>query len=88
MLAQIAGRRGPWARVPIGLAFLAALLDEGVWSRLTRRPPRVSLASVRMARRRLCFDNSKAVQELGLPQTPVNAALERAVAWFRENGAV
>jgi dihydroflavonol-4-reductase len=88
MLARITGRRGPWARVPVGLAFLAALFDQGVWSRLTHRPPRVSLASVRMARRRLCFDSSKAVRELGLPRAPIESALERAVAWFREHGYV
>jgi len=28
------------------------------------------------------------VRELGLPQTPVEEALARAVAWFRENGYV
>ena len=30
------------------------------------------------------FDASKAVRELGLPQTPVELALAEAVAWFRE----
>jgi dihydroflavonol-4-reductase len=34
------------------------------------------------------FDSSKAVRELGLPQGPVEAALERAVAWYREHGYV
>ncbi len=34
------------------------------------------------------FDNSKAVRELGLPQTPVRQALEEAVAWFQEHGYV
>jgi dihydroflavonol-4-reductase len=34
------------------------------------------------------FDASKAMRELGLPQTPVEEALRRAVAWFRENGYV
>jgi dihydroflavonol-4-reductase len=32
------------------------------------------------------FDSSRAVRELGLPQSPVEAAIARAVAWFRENG--
>jgi dihydroflavonol-4-reductase len=34
------------------------------------------------------FDAAKAVRELGLPQTPVEAALERAVRWFHDAGYV
>ena len=86
MVDQFAGRRRFRIRVPTGLAMLAALSDEGIFSRLTGRPPQVSFASVRMAIRCLRFDSRKAVQELGLPQTSVEAALERAVAWFRREG--
>jgi dihydroflavonol-4-reductase len=32
------------------------------------------------------FDAGKAIRELGLPQSPIQDALARAVAWFRENG--
>jgi dihydroflavonol-4-reductase len=52
------------------------------------RAPHVSIDSVRMSTHRMFFDASKAVRELGLPQTPVEEALGRAVAWFRENGYV
>jgi dihydroflavonol-4-reductase len=41
-----------------------------------------------MARRRMFFDASKAVRELGLPQSPIEQALERAVRWFTDNGYV
>jgi dihydroflavonol-4-reductase len=34
------------------------------------------------------FDSSRAITELGLPQTPVREALRRAVDWFRANGYV
>ena len=34
----------------------------------------------------LTCDPSKAIRELGLPQTPLAVAFERAVTWFRENG--
>jgi len=53
---------------------------------VTGTPPRVSLESVRMSRYRMFFDGSKAVRELGLPQTPVEQALSRAVAWFQAKG--
>jgi dihydroflavonol-4-reductase len=39
-----------------------------------------------MSRYRMYFDASKAVRELGLPQTPIENALDRAVAWFRAKG--
>lgn len=36
----------------------------------------------------LTCDPSRAIHELGLPQTPLDTALVEAVAWFRENGYV
>ncbi len=38
-----------------------------------------------MSRKRMFFSAEKAVRELGLPQTPVEEALARAVSWFEEN---
>jgi dihydroflavonol-4-reductase len=43
---------------------------------------------VLLARYKMFFDPAKAVRELGLPQTPVEQALRRAVEWFRANGYV
>jgi dihydroflavonol-4-reductase len=34
------------------------------------------------------LDASKARAELGLPQTPVEEAVARAVAWFRSRGLI
>jgi dihydroflavonol-4-reductase len=34
------------------------------------------------------FDCSKAINELGLPQTPIRETVEKAVNWFRENGYI
>jgi dihydroflavonol-4-reductase len=31
------------------------------------------------------FDSSKAIQELGLPQNPVENALSQSFQWFQEN---
>jgi dihydroflavonol-4-reductase len=44
------------------------------------------MAGVKTARKLRYFDCSRAVIELGMPQTPVETALETAVNWFRENG--
>jgi dihydroflavonol-4-reductase len=86
-LAKLTGLPSPKMKLPRWVPFAAAAADEGV-SRLLGRAPRISLESVRMSRHLMFFDAGKAVRELGLPQTPVEEALARAVAWFRENGYV
>jgi dihydroflavonol-4-reductase len=85
MLSALTGVPAPRFRVPYAVAWMAALGMEGV-SRLTRRPPQVSLTAVRMARKRMYFSAEKAVRELGLPQTPAETALADAVAWFTAHG--
>jgi dihydroflavonol-4-reductase len=41
-----------------------------------------------MAKYKMFFDPSKAINELSLYQTPPQQALRDAVAWFREHGYV
>jgi dihydroflavonol-4-reductase len=85
ILAEITGRRPPRVRVPYPMAWLAASVCEGL-ARVIRRPPAVTLAAVRMARRRMYFSSARAVRELGLPQTDVREALADAVTWFKAHG--
>jgi dihydroflavonol-4-reductase len=85
MLGRLAGRRPPRLRLPHVVPLVAAAVDTGV-SRLLGRTPRISVEAVRMSMHHMYFDASKAVRELGLPQSPVEDAIGRAVAWFRENG--
>lgn len=85
LLSRLTGIPPPRLRVPYGVAFAAALAGEVV-ARLTGRPPRIPLTGVRMARKVMFFDPAKAVRELGLPQTPVEAALKEAVDWFTAHG--
>ncbi|MDP2625552.1 MAG: NAD-dependent epimerase/dehydratase family protein [Candidatus Rokubacteria bacterium] len=87
MLARLTGIPAPRFRVPYAVAWLAAAGMEGV-ARLTGTPPSVSLTAVRMARKRMYFSPARAVQELGLPQTPVEEALRDAVEWFLSRGYV
>ncbi|HWZ85601.1 MAG TPA: hopanoid-associated sugar epimerase [Thermoanaerobaculia bacterium] len=86
-LAGLTGLSAPSVRLPHWIPLAAAAVATGV-ARVTGRAPRVSLESVRMSTHRMFFDASKAVRELGLPQTPVEEPLARAVAWFRAKGYV
>jgi dihydroflavonol-4-reductase len=86
LLEQVSGMRAPRLRIPYGLAYLSACVSECVARTITHKPPFVTLAGVRLSRKRMFFDASKAVRELGLPQTPAIEALSKAVQWFRAHG--
>lgn len=88
LLGRITGIRPPRLKVSAGLILPLAYFTEWVADRITGRPPLVPVDAVRMARKVMFFDSSKAVRELGLPQSPVEEALDRAVQWFRTNGYV
>ncbi len=88
ILAKLTRRAEPRYKAPRWLAYAAAYADEFVEGRLMRRSPGIPLNGVRMSARCMYFDASKAVRELGLPQTPVEDALSRAIAWFQANGYV
>jgi dihydroflavonol-4-reductase len=59
---------------------------ELVADRLTHRPPLFTPQAVRIARLGLRADCTKAVRELGLPQSPIEGAVADAMAWFAREG--
>jgi dihydroflavonol-4-reductase len=85
VLGRLTGLPAPWLRVPHWLPAIYASVATSL-ARARGVEPRVSIESVRMSRYRMYFDAAKAVRELGLPQTPIENALDRAVAWFRAKG--
>ena len=85
MLQEITGISAPTVRLPYAPVLVAAWLNEGL-SKIIGCEPLIPLAGVRMAAHHMYFDSGRAVKELGLSQTPVKEALERAVEWFRTNG--
>lgn len=83
LLAAVTHRPAPRMRVPSGLIFGAAWLDD-LRCRLARNAtPAIPLEGVRMARHRMYADSSKAMRELSYQPGPVREALERAVEWYR-----
>jgi dihydroflavonol-4-reductase len=86
ILGRLSGIRPPRFRVSAGLILPLAYLTEWLADHVTGRPPLVAVDAVRMAKKRMFFDAGRAVRELGLPQSPAEDALGRAVAWFRQHG--
>jgi dihydroflavonol-4-reductase len=87
VLADLTGLPAPGIRIPHAVALLAAHADQ-IWARIRGREPQIPVDGVRMARHRMFVDSSKAERELGYTPGPVEAALGRAVRWYRENGYV
>ena len=82
-LAALSGVPAPRFKVPYGAAYAFALVAEA-WARaVSKQPPRASLTEVRMARRRMFFDSSKARAHLGYAPGPIDAALAKAIAFYR-----
>ncbi len=87
MLAAATGRPAPRWKFPHALAYAAACVDTG-FSSLLGREPQIPLEGVRMARHKMFVDASKAGRELGFAPGPIEAALERAAAWYESNGYI
>lgn len=84
-LAKITGIPAPKNTVPPWLPLSVAWIDEKILAPLGKTPS-VPLDGVRMSTQKMYYDPSKAVKELGLPQTPIETALKDAVDWFRKMG--
>jgi dihydroflavonol-4-reductase len=88
VLAELTARPVPRFKVPYGLALGVAYADAALARLIPTREPFVPPVGVRLSKKKMFFDPTKAVRELGLPQTPVREALHKAVMWFIENGYV
>jgi dihydroflavonol-4-reductase len=88
LLAELTGRPAPRFKVPYRLALGVAYADAALARLIPGREPFVPPVGVKLSKKKMFFDAGKAVNELGLPQTPAREALHKAIAWFRENGYV
>lgn len=74
----------PKRKIPFSVAWLAGYSSEAI-ARISGRPPAVPLNGVKLARDKMYFDSSKAIRELGFPQTPIEEAVRKSIMWFRAN---
>ena len=86
MLQQITGRRAPRWRAPYWLVIGAGYVDQWVEGGLLWREPRIPLEGVKVSKTPAYVSCQKAITELGLSQSPVETALEKAVRWFTDHG--
>ena len=86
-LSQITGLPAPNRAIPAWIPLSVAWVDERILAPLGKTPT-IPIDGVRMSQHPMYYDATKAVSELGLPQTPIHTALKDAVDWFVSNGYV
>jgi len=87
LVAEVGGIKPPRLKVPSTLLLATSYIYQ-LGAFISKKPPIVTPAGVRINKLCWYFDCSKAVKELGLPQTPIRTTVEKAINWFRENGYV
>ena len=85
LVARIAGVAAPRWRLPRPAALAVACVSELI-AAVTRTEPFLPRQTIHTAHGGQRLDGAKAVRELGLPQTPIEEAIRRAVTWFRQQG--
>jgi dihydroflavonol-4-reductase len=68
------------------VALVAAYVSEFVADVFTHQRPAATVTGVSLTRRRMHFDASESLRELGLRPRPVAQTLAETVAWFRARG--
>ncbi len=73
--------------IPGKAMLTVAKLAEG-WSKISGKAPMTTYKNTVFAQQHCYIDSSKAVSELGMPQSSIETAVEEAVEWFRANNYV
>ncbi len=82
-LEGITGLPAPKHNIPYWIPYTIAWLEENFLAVLGKQPT-IAVDGVRMSRQKMFYNPSKAVTELGLPQSNIDQALKEAVGWFSE----
>lgn len=85
MIADIAGVTPPRIKVPYPVALATGYFCTSL-ARITKKDPLITPGAVKIGHMGECYDSSKAYSELGMPHTPLEVTIKKAIDWFRENG--
>jgi dihydroflavonol-4-reductase len=86
LIGRVAGMPGVATQeVSVKVMLSVAKLVEFL-SKITGKAPMTTYKNTLFVTQYCYVDPSKAIEELGLPQTPIETAVADSVQWFRENG--
>ncbi len=84
MIAEICGRKAPTVRLPRRLVYPIAYLSEA-WAWITHgAEPQATVDGLKMAKKKMFYDSTRAVNELDYTCRPARDALVDAINWFDE----
>lgn len=83
-LCGITGLNAPRYTIPYFIPYTVAWIEEKILAPMGRKPT-VAIDGVRMAQQKMYYDATKAVTELGLPQSSIDSSLARSVSWFQDS---
>ena len=86
VLERVSDVRAPRLRLPTWMVIGAGYIDGFVEGKLLRREPTIPVEGLKVSRKPMYVKCDKAVNELGMPQSPIQEAFEKAVGWFRQYG--
>ncbi|HUH94520.1 MAG TPA: hopanoid-associated sugar epimerase [Casimicrobiaceae bacterium] len=84
-VARLAGRRPPSLELPHEILLPAAYAAEG-WARITGRAPALTVAGLKMSRKKMYCSSRRACDQLGYRPRPAQDAVADAVHWFEAHG--
>jgi dihydroflavonol-4-reductase len=87
LVGEVGGVKVPNMKMPAGAMIAMGYIYE-LLSKITGKPPLMTAPVARFTCAITYCDCSKAVNDLGMPQTPIRTTVEKAVNWFRENGYI
>ena len=85
-LAKLTGLPEPRWRVPYPLALTAAYVSEFISDAITGQIPAASVTGVKLTRRKMHFDASRSLAELGIVPRPASESIAETVKWFQKVG--
>lgn len=85
-LERLSGVQAPSIQIPRWVAMILGFVFEFISDYITHRPPKMSVDRVRTRGQKKLLSTKKADQELGLPHTPLDETLLKAINWYRQHG--
>ncbi len=88
LIAQCAGVKPPGIQVPVSIALGWSWCLKWLADYLTHKEPIATPANIKALAMKKRVDFSKAVNELGIPQTQLKEVIAKTVNWYRNEGFV
>ncbi len=86
LIGKLAGVEGAGTKEVSGKMMLRVARAMEIWASISGKAPATTVKNTMYTLQPFYVDPSKAINELGLPQTPIESAIKDSIQWFRDNG--